>query len=964
MPELNDLWKIAADAQNIGRAEEWFLAVPSDALDIAVPGELHMVFPDQYGVFWYWRRFAAPKVVAGARVLLRFGAVDYFAEVWLNGVLLGSHEGGETGFEFDISTALRPDAENLLAVRVINPSNERIDNFLLPETPHRNKAIPMQPGSSYNYGGILLPVNLETVPALHVSDMFVEANPHSGTVQMHLTVVNAGTTSQQAALHVVLGPAMSNESSVAGTESISCPTGESSHTFTLCIPQPHLWNLDDPFLYRAEACLRSSSGEHQYRVRFGFREFCVENGWFMLNGKRVFLKSTHTGNHFPLGWVAPVLPDFVRRDLIYAKALGYNCVRFISGVAWPEQLDFCDELGLMVYEEHLAGWCLADSPLMPERYDRATRDMILRDRNHPSVVIWGMLNEERDGPVFRHAVATLPLVRELDPTRLVLLQSGRWDCQPGIGSVSNPGSSVWEHQWGAEALDAPAVSDAWSTVAGGYFDNAGDAHVYPSTPQTQQINTFMRNLGHGQKPVFLSEYGIGSLMNVIDESRKYSEAHAYLAIPDALTPEQIAACPDVALISSMAEKLQADWRRFAMDEVYAFPEDMLRDSQRLHSYQRRMGFDLIRSNPQLCGYNLTGMLDHGITGEGAWTFWREFKPGIAEVLRDGWASLRWCLFVTPIHAYAGQPLTVEAVLANEDMLPSGDYPVTFRIQGPEGRVWEREATVHIPSMVAGVEPPLAVPVLKEEIIIDGPAGSYEFAAHLATGGCPAGDRRQFRLSAKEDLPAFNTTVSTWGLEASAMQWLEAHGVTCQPWDGSAPLQNTVMLVGVPTQANEAAWAALRVEVAHGCAAIFLQPKAFAAGEDSTHWLPLEKKGICKTFNDWLYHKDCVAKQHPVFAGLQAGGILDWEYYDQVISHELFEGQDTPDEVIVAAFAAGYCCPGGYESGVMLGRYQLGAGQLILNTLHILEELNGHPAADRLLLNLIRYALELSGENNE
>jgi hypothetical protein len=137
-----------------------------------------------------------------------------------------------------------------------------------------------------------------------------------------------------------------------------------------------------------------------------------------------------------------------------AKVAGYNCVRFIAGMGLSEQMDFADEIGLMVYEECLAGWNLGDSPDMKRRFELSVREMILRDRNHPSITIWGLLNETGDGPVFRTAVESLKLVRELDDTRLVLLSSGRWDCHPNIGSVSNPGSDRWEHEWGGEAPDA------------------------------------------------------------------------------------------------------------------------------------------------------------------------------------------------------------------------------------------------------------------------------------------------------------------------------------------------------------------------------------------------------------------------------------------------------------------------------------------------------------------------------
>ena len=100
------------------------------------------------------------------------------------------------------------------------------------------------------------------------------------------------------------------------------------------------------------------------------------------------------------------------------------------------QLDLCDELGLMIYEESYAGWPPAPSPKMAERFDREICEMIRRDRNHPSVVMWGLLNETSDGPVFRHAVDSLPLVRSLDDTRVVMLDSGMFHFIGGGGGLA------------------------------------------------------------------------------------------------------------------------------------------------------------------------------------------------------------------------------------------------------------------------------------------------------------------------------------------------------------------------------------------------------------------------------------------------------------------------------------------------------------------------------------------------
>ena len=164
-------------------------------------------------------------------------------------------------------------------------------------------------------------------------------------------------------------------------------------------------------------------------MRCGFRDFRFENGAFRLNGRRIYLRCSHTGNCCPIGLEMPHDPDFLRRDLLNAKVMGFNAIRFIAGVAKRYQLDLCDEIGLMVYEEAYAAWCLADSPKMAERYDESILGMVRRDRNHPSVTMWGLLNETPDGPVFRHAVSVLPALRQLDDSRMVMLNSGRWDVQ-------------------------------------------------------------------------------------------------------------------------------------------------------------------------------------------------------------------------------------------------------------------------------------------------------------------------------------------------------------------------------------------------------------------------------------------------------------------------------------------------------------------------------------------------------
>ena len=937
-----DSWQMACDAKNEGRDQAWYKAPVSGAKQVYVPSNIEEWFPGYHGVVWYWRNVDAPKnPFANGRYLLRFGVADYYAEVWVNGTLVGKHEGGETPFTLDATDAIKVGAANVIAVRVLNVTAEAIDGMALDETPHRNKRPNLVVGSMLSYGGLLESVDLLLVPAVRVDDVFVQADWKTGACRIQAAIKNTLPATVDSRLSMSAGPSKSSEMSAAKELANAIPPGDSVVEMTLQIPNHRLWQIEDPFLYRLNVKLRvGPSNQDEAVVRFGFRDFRVENGYFHLNGKRIFLKSSHTGNHCPVGQALPPreAQDLLRKDLYYMKSSGFNMIRFIAGVAHPYQLDLCDELGLMVYEENLAGWCLKDSPDMARRFDFSVREMILRDRNHPSVTMFGLLNETEDGPIVAHAVNSIKLVRELDPTRLILFQSGRWDARKNLGSVSNPGSTAWECQWGEEdPAGDPNTKAGWGE--GGYKVGAGDAHVYPGTPQTPKADNLIRTLGADTKPVFLSEYGIGSLVNVFRELRHYEQCGIRADLED------------VKYYQNSVDRLTADWQRFGLDGVYAFPEDFLRESQRLHARQRTLGFNLIRSNPKICGYNLTGLLDHGFTGEGLWSYWREWKPEIVDALQDGWAPLRWCLFATPMNGYVNKPIHLEAVLANEDVLAPGEYPVTLRVNGPAGNVWEKKTSV----TVATGEGPLAIPVSVDEVTIDGPEGQYVFAANLERGGAPFGNRLKFYLSKPGQMAGAAPSCLAWNVSEPVTTWLAANGVACAPLEMAPEDTSRIILIGGASDDLNKRVEVMR-HVARGGVALFLTPDTLKRGDNAVGWLPLRGKGNGYSFGDWLYHKECLAKPHAIFKGLPDRGIMDWDYYGPVIPHFILEGCDVPDEVAAVALAVCHSSkPDGYASGVLNGWYRFGAGWFMANSLAVVENLGTHPAADRLLLNMIACA---------
>lgn len=210
------------------------------------------------------------------------------------------------------------------------------------------------------------------------------------------------------------------------------------------------------------------------------------------------------------------------------------------------------------------------------------------------------------------------------------------------------------------------------------------------------------------------------------------------------------------------------------------------------------------------------------------------------------------------------------------------------------------------------------------------------------------------------MPHVGEPVTLWGVEDRVRDWLRSRGIACLSFSASTN-QNQIILVGdlqaAAVNPMIGDWQELARRAALGSVVVFLAPVALRRDDNPVGWLPLpiEHKGRIYEFNDWLYHKECVARAHPIFEGLAEAGIMDWDYYGPLISRTMFDGQNAPADTMAAAFAVGYPCPGGAASGLVAGSYRFGAGLFVLNTLKILENVDNHPAADRMLLNIIRYA---------
>lgn len=938
---LRNGWKIAHDPQNVGQENKWYvIGLPETAVPAIVPGLVHQYFPDGFGVAWYFREFMPSFVYQkGMRYILRFGMAEFYCDVYLNGFHAGYHRGVEDPFEVDITDLIVFGKTNRLYVRCAKQWDEDMFGLKLEQIPHRNQRHrDLCPGASQNVYGLREEATLMAVPQIRIADTYLYGNIETGCIEVGITLYNSGKKNCECTLTAEAGSKRSGYAETSLKKSVIAVKGESTVNISLKLNNVYLWSTDDPYLYFVNITLKSEIGNKKYADkcsrRCGFRSFSVdENGYFRLNGKRIFLRCSHTGNNFPEGIQVCMDPELMRRDFIMAKASGLNAVRFISGYSQTEQLDFCDEIGLMVYQEPSSGWLLEDSDQVKELYLENLLSLIKRDRSHPCIVIWGLLNETPHRPpygaAFDVAVASLHDIYSLDKSRLVLLASGRFDGHLNIGSFSNPFSEKWSCIWNEENENSSEQIGWQNGDPGAFFHKVGDLHVYPRLPHSQKHMDLIRNAGSGGRAVFISEYGVGSMFDVLWLCRKFEQRGTRSDMPD------------YRWIRMMAENFLADWHKFGFNDVYAFPSDLMNESARLHSRQRAITFDIVRSNPKFNGYSITGLLDHAICGEGLWTLMREWKPGIADVMQDGLAPLKWCLFVNPTHVYAGKPFIVEGVIADEDILSVRSYDVSVRIKGKQGIVYENTFTFDKKESETG----FSIPVFKENISLGVPSGEYELHAEILEGAAAADGSMKFYLTNTDENEKIPSEIVVWGVGDETVEFLHANHIETTVLNEYSGPADKFILIGNPAESEKTGfWIQIHDYIKNGCKVFVMEPQAF---------LPDDRYGTNHTGYDWLYHKEYVSKSHDYFNKMPCGCIMDWEYYMRLINGTVFYGGNEPDEVIAASFGTGLNSSAtGYEGGFNIGRFNIGKGALIVNTFDISGNIGKNPAADMLLLSII------------
>jgi beta-galactosidase len=362
---------------------------------------------------WVYRKhFDAPPQAAGCRVFLDFGAAMTHSTITLNGTDVGDYLGGYLPFSCEITGVLQP-AGNVLAVRLDS-------GFNLNVPPDRPAPTVSTSVDFWQPGGIYREVRLRVVPEVFLADVFAKPvnvlDPAARQVVVQATVDAAVVSGGSVEVEISLR----DEEAVIAADRVPVAftgPGQAAVTVTLAgLGDIILWDLDEPKLYHVVATLLvDGQRRHQYRVRTGFREATFALDGFYLNGRRVKLFGVNRHQLFPFAGGAMPARVQARDAEIIRRELNCTMVRCSHYPQSEAFFDACDELGLLAWEE-AAGWGYLGDAAWLELASRDIGQMIVRDRNHPCIVIWGArLNETPNNTAFY--TSTNELAHGLDDSR-------------------------------------------------------------------------------------------------------------------------------------------------------------------------------------------------------------------------------------------------------------------------------------------------------------------------------------------------------------------------------------------------------------------------------------------------------------------------------------------------------------------------------------------------------------------
>lgn len=668
--DLDGSWDFVADPEG---------SLGPDALPagepITVPGCWEAQISNPQGIVraWYQRRFTLPSDWTDDVLLLHFGAVMYSCRAWLNGRSIGAHEGGWTAFSLRADEAARYGAENELVVEVINPLNA-LTEFpafnVAEQVASMDAAVAGLPGGEIPHGkqtwyastsGLWQSVRAERVAPRHLA--WLEARPDlaAGGVRLHWGLAGAGTPLEVEA--TALAPDGSSVPGVRGP----ADAGE----LLLPVGSPVLWDIGAPHLYEVRLALRADGvAVDQLQTRIGMRQVTTREGVVELNGRPIYLAGALDQDFYPESIGTPPSRTYLAEQFRRVREMGLNLVRCHIKVPDPAYLDAADEAGVLVWAE-LPSWTRF-SPDAASRARETLDEMVRTLGDHPSLIIWTVVNEDwgtrlrseaRDRRWLRETASWL---RQRDPGRLVVDNSA-------CDTATKPNFHLETDLADYHAYRAiPDQAASWRVLV-------AELAARPAWLWSPHGDASVR----GDEPLLMSEFGAWGLPSV---GKGAAEAWWFSTGRDEYLPAGIAA----RFVEQRLERLWPDLDALAVATQW----------HQFEALQYEIG--QLRRWPQIGGHVITELTDAYWEANGLLDLDRRpkaYHQRLAELNADEvlvveperydvWGGGELSLRVTLAsvgHTHAPRSLRWELRL-NDEAAASGDAPVNGGLATPSIRI--------------------------------------------------------------------------------------------------------------------------------------------------------------------------------------------------------------------------------------------------------------------------------------
>lgn len=485
---LNGTWEFAFDDERVGDRQKWHLdqqAVFDQSIQVPFTFQSELSGIGDTGfhdLVWYRKSIEVPSDWKGKRTILHFGAVDYTATVWINGKWAAFHEGGHTPFQADITELLEEDGNEIVL---------RVEDYSQDVTLPRGKQYWKEDSASIFYTrttGIWQTVWLEAVDPAHICKAKFTADIDHNEIKVRLFYSSA---TLQKELRTRLTITFEGEF-VAQDEFVVTHT-EHTRSIGLHDFNDHelgrWWSPEKPHLYDIQLELvEQDTVIDRVQSYFGMRKISIENGKIHLNNRPYFLRLVLDQGYFPDGILTAPSDEAFIQDIELTQAMGFNGVRKHQKMEDPRFLYWCDRKGLLVWGEAANAYNYSEEYV--RRFTQEWQEVLERDYNHPSIVVWVPMNEswgipnvKNDQRQQQHGLTLYHLTKSLDDTRPVIYNDG-WEM------MATDLVAIHDYAWQEEVLDQRYAS----------VENA--VH---SLPGNREI--FVGGATYQGQPILITEFG-------------------------------------------------------------------------------------------------------------------------------------------------------------------------------------------------------------------------------------------------------------------------------------------------------------------------------------------------------------------------------------------------------------------------------------------------------------------------